>query len=127
MNTLTVQLAQLENAQLVRALAEEELAYLFKHALTQETAYDSLLVKKRREIHRRVAEGYEQLYVDRLAEYIVVLAYHYAHAGDDAKTIEYSLQAAEAAMRVFAYPEALGHFTQGLEALRRLPDTQEHR
>lgn len=127
MTTLEVELAQLEYAQLVRALAEEELAYMFRHTLTQETAYDSLLVKKRHEIHRRVAEGYEHIYADRLAEYIAVLAYHYAQAGDDAKTMEYSLQAADAAMRVFAYPEALGHYTRGLDAFRRLPDTQEYR
>jgi predicted ATPase len=48
---LDTALTQLENAQLVRRLAEEELAYLFKHALTHETAYESLLHKKRREIH----------------------------------------------------------------------------
>ena len=127
MDPLSVQLAQLEHAQLVRPLAEEELAYLFKHALTQETAYESLLVKKRRAIHRRVAEAYEQLYADRLGEYAAVLAYHYAQAGDDAKTMEYSLQAAEAAVRLFAYPEARGHLIRALDALQRLPDTQEHR
>ncbi len=52
MESLPAQLAQLENAQLVRRLADEDLAYVFKHTLTQETAYESLLVKKRRAIHR---------------------------------------------------------------------------
>lgn len=127
MDTLSVQLAQLEDAQLVRALAEEEPAYLFKHALTQESACESLLVKNRRAIHFRVAEAYEQLYADRLGEIPAVLAYHYAQAGDDAKTTMYSLQAAEAAERLFAYPEARGHLLRALDALRRLPDTQENR
>ncbi|HEY6041344.1 MAG TPA: hypothetical protein VIX58_04370, partial [Anaerolineae bacterium] len=61
MDTLSSQLAQLENAQLVHSLAEEELAYLFQHALTQEAAYESLLHKQRRQVHRHVAETIEQL------------------------------------------------------------------
>lgn len=127
MDTLSGQLAQLEQAELVRRLAEAEPAYLFKHALTQEMASDSLLLKHRRAIHYRVAEAYERLYADRLAEIPGVLAYHYAQAGDDAKTARYSLQAAEVAVRLFAYPEARGHLIRALDALRRLPDTQEHR
>lgn len=127
MDLLSVQLAQLEAAQLVRALAEEELAYLFNHALTQETASESLLVKHRRAIHLRVAEAYEKLYADRLDEIPAVLAYHYAQGGDDAKTATYSLQAAQAAMRLFAYPEARGHLIRAMDALRRLPDTPENR
>jgi predicted ATPase len=66
MDALAVQLAQLENAQLVRRPLDEEVAYIFKHALTQEAGYASLLHKTRRMIHRRVAEGYEKLYPDRL-------------------------------------------------------------
>lgn len=127
MDTLAGQLAQLEQAQLVRLLTDEELAYLFKNALTQETAYESLLIKRKSAIHRHVAQAYEQLYADRLAEFAAVLAYHYALAGEDAKTMEYSLQAAESAVRLFAYPEARGHLLRALDALKRLPDTQENR
>ncbi len=56
MQDLTAQLEQLESAQLVRRLPDEERAYLFKHALTQDAAYQSLLVKRRRGIHRLVAQ-----------------------------------------------------------------------
>lgn len=127
MDALQGELSELENAQLVRRLADEELAYLFKHALTQESAYDSLLVKRRRMVHQRVAEAYEQIYANRVADYAAVLAYHYGEAGDDAKTCEYALQAADAAMQVYAYPEARGHFAQALNSMKRLPDTPELR
>jgi predicted ATPase len=80
MAILKSQLDQLENVQLVRRLPEEELAYLFKHALTQESAYESILLKKRREIHRFVAEAYEQLYAERLDEIAALLTQHFAQA-----------------------------------------------
>jgi tetratricopeptide (TPR) repeat protein len=108
-------------------LAVEEAEYLFRHALTQESAYESLLVKNRREIHRDVATAIERLEPERLNELAGLLAEHYSRAGDDAKTVEYSVRAAEAAVRLFALPEALGHFRRALEAMRRLPDTEELR
>ncbi len=86
-------LAQLENDDFIRRLDEQEIAYLFKHILTQESAYQSLLVKKRREVHLLVAQAYEKFYPDRLDEDAALLAQHYAHAGDDAKTLEYSIRA----------------------------------
>ncbi|MGE5265425.1 MAG: hypothetical protein ACM3S0_18755, partial [Acidobacteriota bacterium] len=81
---LITQLSQLESAQLVRRIGDEEDAYIFKHALTQDTAYQSLLLKRRREIHRLVAHAYEAQYGDRcLDDYAGILAQHYAEAGDD--------------------------------------------
>ncbi len=127
MANLTAQLEQLENAQLVRRLPEEDLAYLFKHALTQESAYGSLLLKKRREIHCRVAEAYEQLYPERLDDLASLLAYHYAEAGDDAKTVEYAIRAGDYASRVYAWVEARSHYAHALRTLDRLPDTQDKR
>src|SRR5712692_5136526 len=94
---LETQITQLENAQLVRRTDDPEPAYLFKHTLTQETAYESMLLKKHREIHLRVARAYEELYADRLDEYAAVLAQHYAETGDDAKTLEYATRAGDAA------------------------------
>jgi tetratricopeptide (TPR) repeat protein len=117
---LDAQLSQLENAQLIHRLAEEEAAYLFKHSMTQETAYESLLLKKRRQIHRRVAECMERLYADRLDETAALLAKHYLEAGDDAKTLEYAARAGDAAMRIYANEEAVGEFSIALDmALRQ--------
>jgi tetratricopeptide (TPR) repeat protein len=122
MESLPAQLAQLENAQLVRRLADEDLAYDFKHTLTQETAYESLLVKKRRAIHRFVAQAYEQLYAERLDEFATRLAHHYSEVGDDAKTLEYATRAGNQAARVYAHAEALAYYTQALALAQRGSD-----
>jgi hypothetical protein len=127
MATLTTRLEQLENAQLVRRLPEEELAYLFKHALTQESAYESLLLKKRREIHRLVAEAYEASYAERLDEFAALLTQHFAEAGDDEKTVEYATRAGNQAGALYAYTEARGFYALALDALKRLPDTTANR
>jgi tetratricopeptide (TPR) repeat protein len=116
--TLDIDLAQLENAQLVRALREEELAYLFKHTLTQETAYESLLLKKRRLIHRQVAKSYEQLYPNKLDEYAPILARHYAEAGDEAKTLEFATRAGDAAWRIYANTEAVEYYSLAIKVAK---------
>lgn len=112
-------LAQLESSQLIRRLQEEEPAYLFKHNLTQETAYQSLLVKKRREIHRRVARALEDLFPARLDENAAMLAQHYVEAGDDAKTLEYALRAGDVAARTYANVEAFANYTLALKVAKR--------
>lgn len=120
MANLPAQLVQLESEQLVRRLPDEELVYLFKHTLTQETAYESLLLKRRREIHRRVAEAYEEIEAGRLDEVAALLAQHYMLAGDDAKTLEYSVRAGDSAARMYANAEAISHYTQALDLAKRL-------
>ncbi len=66
-----------------------ELEYIFKHALTQEVAYNSLLVRRRSEIHRRIGEAVETLYPERLEEFYEVLAYHYSKSDEPAKAHRY--------------------------------------
>jgi class 3 adenylate cyclase/tetratricopeptide (TPR) repeat protein len=72
-----------------------ELEYIFKHALTQEVAYDSLLKQRRREIHGHVAQIIEELYADRLENHYESLAHHYERSGNSAKAVEYLLLAGE--------------------------------
>ncbi len=127
MSTLTSHLEQLENAQLVRRVPDEESSYLFKHALTQKAAYESLLLKKRREIHRRVAAAFERVYPDQLDEYAAILAAHYLEAGEDNKTIRFATLAGDRDASISAYTEALGHYAMALDALSRLPDTEQNR
>lgn len=119
---LDAQLAQLEAAQLVRRSADDESVCEFKHGLTQDAAYDSLLRNQRRELHQLVAAIYEELYADRLDEYAALLAQHYAEAGDDAKTLVYSIRAGDAAERVYANDEAVAHYTRALRAAERAAD-----
>lgn len=117
---LRVQLAQLEESQLLRQVIDEEPAYIFRHTLTQESAYDSLLKNQRREIHRAVGEAYEQVYADRcMDEFAAILARHYAEAGDDSKTLEYATHAGNVAARVYANTEAIAFYTQALEIARQ--------
>jgi tetratricopeptide (TPR) repeat protein len=113
-------LSQLENAQLIRRLFDEEAAYIFKHALTQDTAYEMLLKNRRRDIHRRVAEVYERLYADQLDEFAAILSDHcwFGERWEDAA--KYALCAGARALRIFAMREAMTHFERALEALKRL-------
>ena len=125
--SLGVILTNIESAQLIRRIDEPDLAYLFKHALVQDTAYESLLKHDRKGLHRAVAKALERAYPDQLDEFASQLAWHYAEAGDDEKTCEYAARAAEADRRVFADPEARLHYAQALDALGRLPDSIENR
>jgi tetratricopeptide (TPR) repeat protein len=126
MNLFT-ELARLESAQLVRQSEDAEITYAFKHALTQDSAYGSLLKSQRVGLHRRTALAYEELYTDQLDEFAALLAHHYAEAGDDAKTLEYATRAGDAAAQRFANPEARTYYTKALETLARLPDDAAHR
>ncbi|MDE3090292.1 MAG: hypothetical protein KGJ80_13000 [Chloroflexota bacterium] len=106
MVNLETQLAQLETAQLVRRIGEEEAMCMFRHALTQDAAYHSLLVKQRREIHRHVAQAYEELYASRLDDFATVLGQHFALADERDKAVRYLRQAAQIQMTRYAYAEA---------------------
>lgn len=118
--SLDRQLAVLEDSQLIRRSPDVEGAFLFKHALTQDTAYRSLLVKTRREIHRRVAEAYERTLPTALDEYSPLLANHYAEAGDDPKTLEYAKRAGDLSARIYANDEAIAHYGLAITAAERL-------
>jgi tetratricopeptide (TPR) repeat protein len=116
---LDAQLTQLENAQLVHRADNAELAYQFKHALTQDAAYVMLLKRDRVRLHQVVAQAYENLYADRLDDYAALLAQHFAQAGDDPKTLAYATRAGDVASRVFANGEAVAFYTHALEIARQ--------
>ena len=106
---------------------EAEPLYVFKHALTQEVAYDSLLQEQRRTLHTRVVTAIEGLSHDRLAEQIDRLAHHARQGELWDKAVLYCRQAGTRAMTHSAYREAVTYFEQALDALHRLPagpDTQ---
>jgi class 3 adenylate cyclase/tetratricopeptide (TPR) repeat protein len=96
-----------------------ELAYMFKHALTQDVAYRSLLAQRRRELHRRIGEAIEELYADRLAEHYAVLAHHFARGEDWSRAAAYFEKAADRAAAAFAIHEALALYDEAIEALDR--------
>ncbi len=116
---LETQLARLESSELVRRLRDEELTYLFKHALVQDTARASLLMHERKRLHRLVAQTLEELYPERRAELAPLLAQHFGEAGDDAKTLEYAELSGDAARRINANAEALRCYTRALDLAQR--------
>src|SRR5262249_26792886 len=87
-----------------------ELAYMFKHALTHDVAYNSLLLARRKVLHRLVGDAIEALYADRLVEHYETLAYHYERAEAWPKAIDYLRKSGEKALAARAYPEALASF-----------------
>src|SRR5262245_48827548 len=97
-----------------------EVAYTFKHALTQDVAYQSLLVQRRRELHRVVGAAIEELYADRLPEQYDVLAHHYSMAEDWQRAFDYFVKAAEKAGEAFALRDALALYDQALAAADHL-------
>jgi class 3 adenylate cyclase/tetratricopeptide (TPR) repeat protein len=102
-----------------------DLEYTFKHALTHEVAYKSLLQEQRRVLHARIVEALEQLYPDRLTEHVQRLAHHAFRGEVWEKAVTYLRQAGAKALARSAYREAGTCFEQALVALQHLPDTRE--
>ena len=94
-----------------------ELEYTFKHALTHEVAYGSLLHERRRALHARIVEALEGLAGDRVAEQVERLAHHALRGEVWDKALAYCRQAGEKAMARSAHREAVGYFEQALSAL----------
>jgi len=101
--------------------------YMFKHALTQEVAYNSLLLKRRKEIHEKIGEAIEALSPDRLEEHYELLAYHYSHSANAEKTVQYLDLANQKAIRLNAMEEAKAYFDEAMTHLDTLPETEENR
>ncbi|MBI5030988.1 MAG: AAA family ATPase [Chloroflexi bacterium] len=93
---------------------EPELVYAFKHFITQQVSYSLLLFSQRRELHRAVAEWYENHQADDLSAYYPLLAHHWGNAEEPAKTIEYLEKAGEQALHNFANEEAAAFFERAL-------------
>jgi tetratricopeptide (TPR) repeat protein len=108
-------LAQLQRADLVRENARlPELEYIFKHSLTQEAAYNSLLLERRKEFHRKVGETIERLFDEHAEELTGLLAHHWERAGHPDKAVQYLLRAGERARRLHAHLEALGYYNRAV-------------
>ena len=99
-----------------------ELAYMFKHALTQDVAYDSLLVQRRRELHALVGRAIEELYGDRVTEHHEMLAHHFSKAEDWPRALDYLIKAAEKASQAFGLRQALALYGDALVAAGHLED-----
>ena len=118
---LDKQLVALERVDLIReAERQPELRYIFKHELARDATYNSILRRRRRELHRGVADAMEILFSETLEANAHRLAHHFDQAGEDAKALKYYTMAAESAMAVSANPEAAGHYGHAVEVATRL-------
>jgi predicted ATPase len=105
--------------------AEEE--YTFRHVLTQETVYETILRRRRAVLHQEIAEAIETLYPERLEEFYDELARRYSLTGSLPKAIEYLLKAGQRALRLYANQEAIHYFESALRCLEQLPVDQRDR
>jgi class 3 adenylate cyclase/tetratricopeptide (TPR) repeat protein len=100
--------------------AHPELAYMFKHALTHDVAYESILLQRRRELHRTIGRAIEELYADRLAEHYETLAFHFSRGEDWQHALEYHARAAEKALAAYSSDAAIHHCREALAIADRL-------
>jgi TOMM system kinase/cyclase fusion protein len=124
--TLQRGLQQLVEAELLyqRGLPPQA-TYVFKHALIQEAAYQSLLKSTRQRYHQRIAQVVEARFPELCATQPELLAHHYTEAGVLVPAISYWQRAGQRAVERSANLEAVAHLTKGLELLAILPDTPE--
>jgi class 3 adenylate cyclase/tetratricopeptide (TPR) repeat protein len=102
-----------------------EVEYRFKHALTQEVAYNSLLVERRRRIHQKTANAIEVIFSERLEDHYTELAYHFLRSTGTAKAIHYAQLAADQAVNRAAYSVAVNLIEASLRLLEALPEGTE--
>jgi tetratricopeptide (TPR) repeat protein len=98
-----------------------DIAYTFKHALTHDVAYISVLNKRRKAMHERIGSAIEEQFAGRLEDHLGDLARHYSRSGNTAKAVEYLRLAAYQAAQRSSYPEAIAYVNNALEILAGLP------
>src|SRR4029450_3802653 len=99
--------------------------YVFKHALIQDAAYQSLLKSTRQQYHQLIAQVLAEDFPYNAETQPEVLAHHYTEAGLSAQAIPYWQRAGQRAIERSAHLEAIAHLSKGLEVLGTLPDTPE--
>ena len=95
--------------------------YIIKHALTQEVTYNSLLSKRKKELHEKVGRVIEETYPEKLEEFYGILAYHFLRGEDWHRAYRYSREAGLKSLAFSAYEEAQRYFEEALSALAKLP------
>ena len=113
-------LGYLQDIQLIKERKRmNEVEYLFKHALAQETTYESILIQNRKKLHLKVAESFERVFTERLNEFYGMLAYHFVEAENMDKAEEYMIKAGEEAMKSSASNEAFLYYKKAQNLYNR--------
>ena len=101
------------------------LEYIFKHALTQEVAYNSLLIERRKLLHERAGQALESMFAEQLDDHLGQLAHHYSRSDNVSKAVEYLGRAGQQALQRSAHADAISSLTAAIDLLQRLPDSPE--
>jgi predicted ATPase len=96
--------------------------YIFKHILTQEVAYESLLFSRRRELHKKIAEYYELNFEDNLESYYELLAFHYPRSEELPRALNYAVLAGDKAKKTYANHEAIRYYDLALEVFDKMKE-----
>jgi predicted ATPase len=97
--------------------------YIFKHALTQEVAYNSMLIERRKFIHERAGQALESIFAGQMDDHLDELAHHYGRSDNAEKAVEYLGRAGNQALQRSAYGDAINRLTAAIDLLQRLPDS----
>ena len=97
--------------------------YIFKHALTQEVIYDSILTKRRKKLHEEIGNAIEELYKDNISEQYGIVAEHFIESENYEKGAEYSKFAGKKAEKAASLNDAIGYATKRVACLESLPKT----
>jgi predicted ATPase len=108
-----------------QAVSGTAVGYEFKHALTQEVAYNSLLVERRKLVHERTALALEEIYAKQLDDHLPELAHHFSRSSNVAKAIDYLVRAGDQARDQSAYKEAIDRLSEATNLLTTLPETPQ--
>jgi tetratricopeptide (TPR) repeat protein len=95
--------------------------YTFKHALTQEVAYNSVLIERRKALHERIGGALEVQYASSLEDHLAELAHHYTRSANNDKAVTFLALAGWQAFGRYAYAESRTQFSEGLQLIARLP------
>ena len=113
-------LSNLERFDLIKAKSiQPYLEYIFKHALTQEVVYSSLLKKERRAIHVRIGSVVEELFKDRLPEFYETLAFHFKRSRSISKAVYYLMKSGKKCLRRYSIDESNQHYQEAFDLLFR--------
>jgi tetratricopeptide (TPR) repeat protein len=116
--TVRVALEDLVGSELIRAKdLGEALEYMFRHAVTQEVAYNALLKSDRRDLHDKVARAIEGLYPDRIGEQVETLAFHFSRGSSPQEAIHFLTRAGDKAIERYALDEASSYYQQAYDLL----------
>jgi predicted ATPase len=105
-------------------LAVGDVEYTFKHALTQEVAYNSLLVERRKLLHERAGQAMESMFAEQLDDHLSELAHHYSRSDNVSKAVEYLGRAGQQAMQRSAHADAISSLSTAIDLVQRLPESK---